>query len=53
MSVERPLLTKKQVTQAEARIGFTHPVLNVIEEHLPVITSLSVGYSQITDNQEQ
>src|SRR3989338_9739207 len=53
MPVERPLLTKDQVAQAESRIGFTHPVLTVIEYNLPDIVQLAKGYSQIIDNQEQ
>ena len=53
MPVERPLLTKDQVAQAESRIGFTHPVLTVIEYNLPAIVQLAKGYSQIIDNQEQ
>jgi hypothetical protein len=53
MSIERSELTQEQVARAEARIEFTHPVLSVIEQHLPAINSLQQDYSKIQDNQEQ
>lgn len=53
MTAERPLLTRDQVAWAESRVGLTHPVLTVIENHLPATVPLTEGYSQITDTQEQ
>jgi hypothetical protein len=50
---QRPELTGEQVSRAERRDGITHPVLSVIEQHLPTINHLTEGYSQITNNQEQ
>lgn len=55
MSAEMPQFTEEQVAQAERRESFSHPVLTVIEEHLPQIIQLNKGYSSIpiVDTQEQ
>jgi hypothetical protein len=53
MSVERPILSGKQIARAERREGVSHPVLSVLEQHLPTIIQLNEGYSSLTDNQEQ
>ncbi|MDD5415978.1 MAG: hypothetical protein PHE48_03195 [Candidatus Daviesbacteria bacterium] len=53
MPTERPALTKEQVAQAESRIGITHPVLTVIENHLPTLIQLSNDYPKTSDNQGQ
>ncbi|OGH17942.1 MAG: hypothetical protein A2868_03340 [Candidatus Levybacteria bacterium RIFCSPHIGHO2_01_FULL_40_15b] len=50
---QRPGLTVEQVARAERRDGVSHPVLSIIEQHLPTITQLTEEYSQITNNQEQ
>lgn len=53
MPTERPILTAEQVATAENRRGVIHPVLAVIDHHLPTIARLHEGYAQITNNQEQ
>lgn len=53
MAGERPQLTGEQIAQAEGRIGFSHPVLAVIDQHAPTVARLTETYSRIADNQEQ
>lgn len=53
MSAERPVLIREQIARAERREGVSHPVLSVIEQHLPTITHLAQGYSQIKDGLER
>lgn len=54
MTAERPVLTKEQVTEAESRVGFSHPVLTVIESHRSKLVQLSEAYPKTTpDGQHQ
>lgn len=53
MAVERPILTPEQYARAERREGIHHPVVAVIDQHLPAITQIEQGYSAITVNQDR
>lgn len=53
MAVERPILTPEQYARAERREGVQHPVIAVIDQHLPMIAELEQGYSAITVNQDR
>lgn len=53
MTVERPMLTPEQYARAERRDGINHPVIAVLDQHLPTITRLEQDYSAIANNQEQ
>jgi hypothetical protein len=53
MPIERLQYTEEQMKNAEARIGFTHPVLSVIEEQLPAIGRFQEAYTQISDSTKQ
>lgn len=53
MTPEISPLTPEIVARAECRVGVTHPVISVIDKHLPTIRNLNEGYALLTDNQEQ
>lgn len=53
MSPEMSLITRDQVSQAEQRVGYSHPIIAVLDRHLPQITQLHEGFSSISGNQEQ
>lgn len=53
MAPERNPLTPDIVAMAESRVGVIHPVISLIDKHLPTIMELNEGYALLTDNQEQ
>ncbi len=53
MSAERPPLTPDLVSRAEKRVDFSHPILTVIDQHLPTISALNKEYEGIKDPREQ
>lgn len=53
MSAERPILTPEQYARAERRDDISHPVITVLDHHLPTLIRINQGYSAITGNQEQ
>lgn len=52
MSGEIPSLTPEKVALAEKRVGLTHPVIDVLDKNLPILTQLNKRYEGIKDNQE-
>ncbi len=50
MSPEQSNLTKEQVSQAEARVGVTHPVVLVLRSHAPRIARLNSDLSGIAES---
>jgi hypothetical protein len=49
----RPVLTPEVVARAERREGLTHPVITIINRHLPEITELNNRYSGVEAQQQQ
>jgi|Napbiome12C3dose_1001474.scaffolds.fasta_scaffold00004_66 hypothetical protein len=47
------VFTPEQYAGAEARIGINHPVITVIDTHLPQLIQLGREYSAIVDNHER
>lgn len=46
-------LTEERVINAEKRIGFSHPVLDVINQHIPELTELNENVASLKSQKDQ